>query len=145
MITTTEPTTAEAPAAERRPGPPLGSRNAMRHGLRSSGLPKGCAKIERAINHFRRAVEDAVLDARGEVSLVDASYINSAYRWERHAQLAGRWLLLHGDTMSDGDRLSYSREVARASQQRDVAIAALNLPKRPDADFWSTIQGKRSC
>jgi hypothetical protein len=85
-------------------------------------------------------LEAAVMEARGEITLVDAAYVNTAFRAERHAQLAQRWLALEAATMTPADRLSYSREVARASQQRDVAIAALNLPKRPDADFWSTLR-----
>jgi hypothetical protein len=139
------PATQAQPAQEtnghKRPGPPLGSRNAIRHGLRGAGLPSGCRKIETALNQFRRTLEDAVLEHRGEVSLVDAASVNSAYRWERHAQLAQRWLRLKGDTMNHTERLNYSREVARASSERDKAIAALCLPKRydPGSFDWSTL------
>ena len=111
-------------------GAPLGNQNAARHGLRGSGLPKGCGHIRRAINTFRRSLESTVFEDRGEVSLADAALINSAFRWERHAQLCQRWLMLEHEKLSDSDRIAYSRDVARASTERDKCIAALKLPKR---------------
>jgi hypothetical protein len=79
-----------------------------------------------------------VFAIRGEVSLVDAAYINTAYRWERHAQLAARWLHLHGAEMDHATRLAYSRDVARASTERDKALASLKLSER-DANPWTTL------
>jgi hypothetical protein len=112
---------------KRRPGPPLGSRNAMRHGLKSSALPKGCWRIEARLNALRRTLEDHTYDTHGEVGLLHALAISTAVRWERHAALSARWLRLQGENMSDGDRLAYSRDVARASSERDKAVASLNL------------------
>lgn len=80
------------------------------------------------------------MEARGEITLTDAAYVNTAYRAERHAQLAQRWLALEAENMTPADRLNYSREVTKASESRDKAIAALNLPKRPDADPWQLLQ-----
>jgi hypothetical protein len=117
-------------------GAPLGNRNNQRHGMRGSGLPKGCGHIRAATNVFRRQIESEVLAARGEITLVDSAYVNTAFRAERHAQLAMRWLTLEAENMSPADRLAYSREVVTASIARDKAIAALNLPRRPDADPW---------
>ena len=131
--------TTERASGNGQPGAPANNRNAMRHGLRGAGLPNDCGKIETAINRFRRTLEDAVLAARQEIALVDAASINSAYRWERHAHLSQRWLTAEADSMSAGDRLNYSREIARASAERDKAIAALDLPKRPSADPWGTL------
>lgn len=131
--TTTQP---EATEKNHQGGAPKENTNAMthglsaRHGLRGSGLPKGCGHIRRAINVFRRAIEAAVFDDRGEISLTDAAHINTAFRWERHAQLAQRWLMFQAETLSDADRLAYSRDVAKASTERDKSIAALRLPKR---------------
>jgi hypothetical protein len=122
-----------------RIGPPLGNANRSRHGLRGSGLPKGCGHINRSTCHFRRMVEAEVLDARGEITLVDAACINTAFRAERHAQLAQRWLAKEADAMTPADRLSYSLAVVKASESRDKALAALNLPRRPDADPWQTL------
>jgi hypothetical protein len=89
---------------------------------------------------FRRELEAAVMEARGEITLVDAAYVNTAYRAERHAQLAQRWLAMEAAEMTPADRLNYSREVVRASAERDKAIAALDLPKRHSADYWSSLR-----
>jgi hypothetical protein len=80
------------------------------------------------------------MEARGEITLVDAAYVNTAYRAERHAQLAQRWLALEAESMTPADRLNYSREVVRASAERDKAIAGLDLPKRHSADYWSSLR-----
>ena len=138
-MTTTAP---QLPSTQhtRRGGAPRGNTNGMRHGLRGAGLPKGCQHIQRATCQFRRQLESAVFDARGEITLVDASYVNTAYRAERHAQLAQRWLMRESEAMTPADRLNYSREVVRASAERDKAITALNLPKRPDSDPWQLLQ-----
>jgi hypothetical protein len=133
-------TALEAPTTEqkRRGGPPLGSCNNFRHGLRGSNLPKGCQHIQRATCAFRRQLEASVMEARGEVSLTDAAFVNTAYRAERHAQLAQRWLALEAANMTPADRLNYSREVVRASEQRDKAIASLNLG-RGNGIGWTMI------
>jgi hypothetical protein len=123
---------------KRRGGPPLGSRNAMRHGLRSAGMPKGCRRYESQLNDLRRQLEDEVLEVHGRVSLVHALAILTAMRWERHAVLAARWLRLEGEQMSPSDRLNYSREIARASAARDVAIKELGLTRR-NSDIWQTL------
>jgi hypothetical protein len=137
---TTTSTQALATQPKRRSGgAPAGNRNGCRHGLRGAALPRGCERVGREINLFRRALETAVLDARGEITLVDASLINTAYRAERHAQLSQRWLGKEAHDMTPADRLNYSREVVRASESRDKAIDALNLPKRSDDDPWRTL------
>jgi hypothetical protein len=110
--------------------------NAARHGLRGQGVPRGCTGVTKSINHFRRQLEQAVVNAHGEITLVHACLINTAYRYERHAQLAQRWLLVAYDDLSHADRLNYSREAARASAERDKAIMALNL-NRPADDLWN--------
>jgi hypothetical protein len=79
-----------------------------------------------------------VLEVRSEITLIDAAYINTAFRCERHAQLAQRWLAMEAESMTPGDRLNYSREVARASAERDKAIAALRLDERSGFDdLWN--------
>lgn len=138
----TPATTQPTDAAERRGGAPIGNANRMRHGLRGSGLPAGCGHIRKAVNDFRRQLEDAILEARGEITLVDAANVSTAFRWEKHAQLAQRWLRLEAESMSPADRLAYSRDVARASAERDKAIAALGLPERPNGDDWHTVHAE---
>ena len=73
-------------------GAPVSNKNALRHGLTAGSLPAGCTYIRRESNRLRCALEDAVIELRGEVGLADAAAINSAVRWERHAMLAQRWL-----------------------------------------------------
>lgn len=133
---TTEATASETTPVQRRPGPPLGSRNNFRHGLRGTGLPAKCRKLETALNAFRRTVEDAVIDARGEIGLMDAAAINTAYRHERHALLAARWLNLNAEQMTHSERLQYSAAVASASSARDKALQSLNL-NRDAGDAWA--------
>ena len=70
-----------------RSGPPKGNRNGIRHGLRAGKLPLDCAHIEQQINALRRQLEDAVMDARKQVTLTDAACILTATKWERHSCL----------------------------------------------------------
>ena len=60
-------------------GPPLGSVNAQRHGMRGGKLPKGCGYIENRVNSLRRTVEAAILEAKGEISLLDAAAVNTIF------------------------------------------------------------------
>jgi hypothetical protein len=113
-------------------GPAVGNANAMRHGLKAGQLPKDAKYIEYRLNAFRRTLEQAVLSARGEVNIPDAAYIQTCLRWERHACLAQRWLVKAGDTLKPEQRLTFSREIARASAERDKAIAALQLDVKPE-------------
>jgi hypothetical protein len=107
-------------------------RNNLLHGLRAvtlGGTPKGAAYVGRLTLALRTQLEQAVVDAKGEVSLPDACAINTACRWERHAQLATRWLRLNFDNMTLDQRLNFSREVAKASASRDAAIRELKLDR----------------
>jgi hypothetical protein len=130
----------EKPAPKRfcgvkgKSGPPRKNRNAIRHGLRAGQLPKGTRYIEVRLNNFRRRLEDAVIAARGEVTIPDAGCIQSALRWERHAALAQRWLVLKYDELKPTDLLQFSREIARASTERDKALAALHLDRDDTRD-----------
>jgi hypothetical protein len=114
---------------KRKRGTQPGNTNAIRHGLKSGKLPKGAEYIEHRLNQFRRTLEEAVLTVRGEITIDDAACIQTAIRWERHATLAQRWLTKQYDELKPLDRLSFSREIARASGERDKAIRALNLDR----------------
>ena len=120
-----------------RSGPPKGNRNALRHGLKAGQLPEGAKYIELRLNAFRRQLEDSVLGCRGEITLTDAALIQTCLRWERHACLAQRWLVKAGDTLKPADRLAFSREIARASAERDKALKDLDLDREPDP--WAAI------
>jgi len=110
-----------------RSGPVRENRNAIRHGLKAGKLPKGCQYIEIRLNSFRRQLEDSVMAAKGEVSLLDAAAIQTCLKWERHGCLAQRWLRLKETELKPNDLLQFSREIARASTERDKALATLEL------------------
>ncbi len=111
-------------------GAPSGNRNSLRHGLRAGRLPPGCNSIRHAIDELRRQLEDAVLSVHGQIDIVAAAQIQSAVRWERHAMLAQRWLRLRADLLQPAELLAFSRDIARASSERDKVINALNLTSR---------------
>lgn len=112
-----------------RSGAPKNNRNNLRHGLKAGQLPADAKYIEIRLNTFRQKLEDAVMLVRGEVSLVDAAAIQTCLRWERHAALAQRWLVKATDDLKPTERLNFSREIARASSERDKALAALKLDR----------------
>jgi hypothetical protein len=114
----------------------FGNTNAIRHGLTCGKLPPNCQHIEIKINGLRRTLEAAVVAAKGEVGLVDAACIQTACKWERHGALALRWLVKAGDTLKPTDRLTFSREIARASAERDKALQALGLDQPDDDRPW---------
>ncbi len=122
----------------RNRGGQLGNRNALRHGLCAGQLPKDAKYIEFRLNAFRRTLEAVVLEVRGEVTIPDAAAIQTCVRWERHAALAQRWLVKAGDTLKPTDKLMFSREIARASSERDKALASLDLGKKLEQP-WLTL------
>jgi hypothetical protein len=133
-----------------RAGAPQGNKNAMTHGLSSSRtgmryglkagqLPKDCRYIENRVNRLRRSLEDAVVAARSEVSLTDAANIQTAVKWERHGCLAQRWLTKKANELKPMELLQFSRETAKASTERDRAIAALDLDRDDLQDAFKTL------
>jgi hypothetical protein len=108
----------------------------MRHGLKAGKLPADCQYVEHQMNALRRQLEDAVLAVKGEINLVDAATIQTAMKWERHGALALRWLRVAGAELKLVERLQFSREIARASAERDKAIAALELENTNDRMPW---------
>ncbi|MCP4539188.1 MAG: hypothetical protein GY832_18785 [Chloroflexi bacterium] len=120
-----EPTGDAQP--KKKPGAPRNNRNAIRHGLKSGSLPKDCRYVENRLNDFRRKLEDAVLAAKGEVSIPDAACIQTAGRWERHAALAQRWLTKEYDNLKPLEKLKFSSEISRASAERDKSLKLLEL------------------
>jgi hypothetical protein len=114
-----------------------GNTNAQTHGLRSllttGSLPPGSGYIKRITNHLRAALERTVAEHKGgEVSLADAATVQTAVRWERHAMLCQRWLRIEGQTLTPDQRLAFSRDIARASTERDKCIRALGIDRPPD-------------
>lgn len=126
----------------RKRGGQSANRNALRHGLKAGQLPRDAKYIEVRLNIFRRQLEDAVLAAKREVSLADAAAIQTCLRWERHAALAQRWLVKADKTMSPTEKLNFSREIARASTERDRAIAALELDRDSQAGILDALYSR---
>ena len=83
-----------------------------------------------------------MIELCGEVGLADAAAINSAVRWERHAMLAQRWLRVDAGDMDASTRLAYSRDVAKASSERDKCIRALGLEPSKRIDPWSVLDAR---
>ena len=140
MVTT--PNRAIEKPARQPHGAPKGNSNGRgncRHGLKAGKLPKDARYIEHQMNNLRRQLEDAVMQAKGEVGLLDAASIQTAVKWERHGALALRWLRLEGDKLRLTERLTFSREIARASTERDRALALLGLDRDVTQDAWSVL------
>ncbi len=119
---------------------PIKNRNAVRHGLRAGQLPKGASYIKRETDVLRRIIEDAVaaLDG-GNVSLYHAGVVQSCIRWERHAMLSQRWLRLEAGDLTPDQRLAFSRDIARASTERDKCLRELGLNVKPNSDPWALL------
>lgn len=130
-------TPAPVPAADvrRRGGAPPGNTNRASHGLYGVGLPSGCQRVGRRLNEFRRSLCQAVECVAGEITLVAAASIDSACHWQRHLLLAARWLRMQHDELSPTERLSFSREIARAASERDKAIERLRLERDPQSEI----------
>lgn len=130
---------AERPAKEtptpKRPrrdfSDPAKDRSHLRHGLKAGKLPYENASIENTTNALRRLLEDAVLAARGTVTLSDALAISSACKWERHGLLV-LWQLRKAPELKPLDRIAASREIAKASTQRDLAVSLLRIDDSAD-------------
>jgi hypothetical protein len=115
-----------------RSGAPRENRSHMRHGMFGSRLPDGCQYIEIRVNILRKQVEEAVVELKGEVGLLDAAAINSILKWERHGLLAAHWLREGIETLSASDRLRFSEAMAKASDARDKNIRLLGLDIKPE-------------
>jgi len=116
---------------KRLPGGQPGNQSAVKHGLRMAlnTVPKGCARVRIERDRLRSVLEQSVLELHGQITPYHAAVIQTACRWATHAALAARWLRLELDELSAAERLSYSREVARASSERDRCLERLGLDK----------------
>ncbi|HUY91387.1 MAG TPA: hypothetical protein VMV10_21795 [Pirellulales bacterium] len=134
-------------------GAPEGNRNNLRHGLRADptkqyvrltlgALPRSLGRVERDAYEYRASLEAAVVTAHGEISLSMAHAVDTATRWFRHGQAALAWLRQHEAEMSHDQRLSYSREIARAAAERDKAIERLRLDRDKTAIDWSAFYAR---
>lgn len=122
---------------------PANNKNHMHHGLTTGCNPPGCNYVTHAVSELRRAIEAAVITARGSVGLVDAAAIQTACRWERHALLCGRWLRKHVRGNDACRAAELLRDIANASSNRDKALGSLHLSKQP-GDWYAAAIDARS-
>ncbi len=111
---------------------PQGNLNSVRNGRKVRRLvvgefPKRFQFLKREGRAYRRAIEDAVVEAHGEVSVMQAHYIDTAAAATVHAAIC-RWILREKlDGMTTPDVLACSREILKAKETRDRCIRLLQL------------------
>lgn len=112
-----------------------GNRVNVTHGvygyLATGSLPRGASYIRRQLAGYRKGLEAAVLELRGEITIYSASLIQSAIRHEGRATLLQRWLRQQEKDLSYSDKVSTLREIGSATDARDRCLKALGLD---DAD-----------
>ena len=133
----------DAAGERRKRGAQSGNTNAMRHGLKSGKLPVGASYVEKIVNAFRRNLESATLEIKGEIDITDAAHINTAIKWETHGALARYWLRTQGDELNASDKLKFSEAIAKASDSRDRAITRLKLDEHDKPDVLDQLYAKQ--
>lgn len=121
-----------------------GNHNAMKAGLRSANvdnLPVGCSWIKTLVSEIRRVLEDAISERDGMVNDYQRCIIQTACRWEQHSLLAQRWLRENYAKLDHSERLAYSREIAKASAERDKCLKELELHKANVRDTMAVLYG----
>jgi len=118
----------------------------VKHGLTAGRLlPKGCGWIILLSRRFQHSLVAAVKRQRAEIgqdpddvelTLWELAAIQTCVRWERHAVLSQRWMRVHDD-LKPMELLHFSREVCRASNERDKCMRSLGL----DAGLADTYAG----
>ena len=110
---------------------PAGDPRRRRYGMNGGLLPPGASyrSIEDKANAVRRHLENAVFEAKGEVSITDAAVINSALAWEKHRLMVQFWFRTEIEEMTRTQRLNFSEAIAKATAKRNDCISALNLDR----------------
>lgn len=134
----TEATETEAAQIDQG-GAPEGNQNAIRHGLRASSLPAGCAYIEGQVKTFRRYVRDLLEQQHGNVTVYQEAVLQSAIRHEQRALLASRWLRIEKE-LDLNQKLALTAAVANASDARDKCLQKLGLDTATANDPWQQLQ-----
>jgi hypothetical protein len=98
-------------------------------------LPKKLVRHTRNAYKYRRGLEEAVIEVKGEVSLTDAHLIAEAVAAELHAAIC-RWLLRDRlSKMSTADVTTCSREILKANTARNKAFKQLGLERKLEDDL----------
>jgi len=144
---TNGPATAGAPNGKPdKGGAPAANGNRLRSGLYADPdkqairlqlgvLPPGMARVEREARVVRRAIEAAVIQRHGGITIHIAFLVHEAATWWRHGAIARWWLKENQADMDHATRLAHSREAARASTECRKAIEAIGLDKTA-AEAW---------
>jgi hypothetical protein len=112
-----------------RSGAPIGNRNNLRHGLRTTTLPKGCESVENDQFRARTMLENAVMRVKGKVDEQDAGYILLAVDGIRRSKLSGKWLRDSHDKLSPADRERYSEGVSKGLERFIKFVEKLKLDR----------------
>jgi hypothetical protein len=130
---------AETPKAVTRNALDPRAKNAIRHGLTAGALPPGCGYVKRIIGEFRTSLEASVIEVHGSIDLYRAGVIQTALRLERHALLCQRWLRKGEGTLTPDQRLAYSRDIGKASAERDKCLRELGINAKAASDPWADL------
>ncbi|HUY87525.1 MAG TPA: hypothetical protein VMV10_02205 [Pirellulales bacterium] len=87
------------------------------------------------MNKFGHFLEARVIKRYGEIDVAAASAIDVAVRWQKHVELAQRWLAIEYDRLSPAERLHFSKEAAKGAESRDKAIRLLRLERSQEAEI----------
>jgi len=136
------------PTEPNKGGAPRGNANRLTHGVRSylaiGRLPKGASYIRRTLGLLRTAIESAVQEAHGEISIVSAALVQSAIRHEARCALLTRYLRDHDDSLTLSDRLGVLKQIGDATDSRDRCLRGLDLPSKRNANIWETLYEEQS-
>ena len=108
--------------------------NAARNGSKLNrlvlgDLPKTMHRQLQVIRKYRRRLEAAVMESKGEVNLTDSHLINEAATAEQHACIC-RWLMRTKlDTMTVSDITKCSSEILKAKTVRNRAVERLQIDR----------------
>lgn len=126
-----------------RSGPKPGNLNSVKTGtklaltrLTVGELPKPLLSVKREGRAYRRTLERAVLDAKGEISLTDAHLIDTATAATIAAGIS-RWVLRNKlEGMKGSDIHNCGQAIVKSKQLRDQAVKQLDLD-RPLPAPWA--------
>ena len=116
------------------------SMNHVKHGgalsrLTLGELPTVMRRQMQTVRKYRRVLEQAVMDVKNEVDLLDAHLIDEACAAEIHTRFC-RWLLRNRlEKVTPGEITKCSESALRAKTIRNRAIARLGLNTPPPAPW----------
>lgn len=104
-------------------------------------LPQTMRRHTQRIRKYRRALEAAVIEAKGGVSTLDSHLIDEAATSEMHSAVC-LWLLRSRlDKMTPSDITRCSEQILKSRRARNKAVAALKIDAS-EAKPWETIDAE---